>query len=91
MECYDNSFLSSLRSRDKILYVGFRRNGPLILYIVKSKGSEIVGSLISFRIISNLFHHTNVTQVWNAVCSIHSCHMVFFLSSSTKSESKFIH
>jgi hypothetical protein len=63
IECYENVFLFQVQSRDKILYAVLRHSEPLILYIVKSKRSEIVGSIITFENISNLFHHTNVIQV----------------------------
>jgi hypothetical protein len=62
-ECYENSSLFQVQSRDRILYGARSHNEPLILYILKSKQSEIVGSMISIENISNLFHDTNLMQV----------------------------
>lgn len=70
IECYGNLSLFQVRYKDKILCVVLLQSEPLILYIINSKRSDIIESMISFENISNLFHHINMMQVWNAVVPI---------------------
>jgi len=70
MKCYENKSLFQVQSRDKILYAVLRHSKPFILYTIKSKRLEIFRFIVLFENISNLFHHTNLMQVSNAVVCI---------------------